>query len=64
MSARQYNESSQVGSEVLQFPVVEDLVNYTSKIKPLLARIPPEVIRERLQSQNRDTSKYRLYVTL
>lgn len=57
MSARQFNESSQVGFEVLQFPMVEDLVNYTSKINPLLAMIPPEVIQERLQNQNSDTSK-------
>lgn len=57
MSARQFNESSQVGFEVLQFLMVEDLVNYTSKINPLLAMIPPEVIQERLQNQNSDTSK-------
>ena len=51
MSASQYNESSLVNLEVLNFPVEEDLENYTSRINPLVAKIPPEVILERLETR-------------
>lgn len=59
MSASQYNVSSQVGLEVLKFPVQEDLVNFTSEIQPLVAKIPPEVIQERLQSQGAGSKNIR-----
>ena len=51
MSARRYNESSQVGEQLIQFPLEEDLENYTSRINPLVAKIPPQIIQERLESQ-------------
>lgn len=57
MSASQLNESSLVGLEVINFPVEEDLVNYTSRINPLVAKIPPEVIRERLESRGRNVGE-------
>ena len=52
MSASQYNETIQVNPLDLRFPVAEDLVNYTTEIQPLVAKIPLEVIQERLQIQD------------
>lgn len=52
MSASMYNGSSQVTSEDLMFPMQEDLVNYTSLIKPVVAMIPSRLIEERSQLQN------------
>lgn len=52
MSARMYNGSSQVSVEDLQFPKTEDLINYTAKVKPVVAMIPPRLIEERSQLQD------------
>lgn len=50
LSASQYNGSSQVEAEDLQFPKSDDLVNYTSQFQPLVAKLPPAVIEERFNS--------------
>lgn len=53
LSAIQYDDSLQMDSTILVFPVAQDLVNYTSQISlPLLAKLPLEVITERLRRQN------------
>lgn len=57
MSASQFNGSSQVDIEFLNFPTVEDLVNYTQKIQPLVAKLPPGLIEEMLQDTGMDASK-------
>ena len=47
-----YNGTSQVSAGDLQFPMPEDLVNYTSQFKPVVATIPPQLIAERSQLQD------------
>ena len=53
MSASQFI-SSQVTDEDLRFPTSEDLVNYTSEIAseitPIVARVPVDLITEKLIS--------------
>ena len=59
MSASQFNVSSQVTDEDLSFPTEEDLVNYTSRIIPIMAKVPAELITENLT-----TSSCKLTITL
>ncbi len=55
MSASMYNSSSEVNPADLKFPTPEDVVNYTTRIQPLVAKIPLGVIQERLETQNNST---------
>ena len=58
LSASQYNGSSEVSAGDLNFPTVEDLVNYTSEFQPLVAKLPPALVEERLQDLDTESSKY------
>ena len=62
MSASMYNGSSLVSVEDLQFPIPDDLVNYTSPIKPVVAMIPPRLIEERSQLQNTSSGTCKSYL--
>ncbi len=56
LSASMYNSSSQVSVEDLQFPKPEDLVNYTTQLKPIVAVIPPRLLEERSRLQDASSS--------
>ena len=57
MSAGQYNDPSQVNSTDLIFPTAEDMVNFTVDFNPLVADIPLQVIEERIQKLDENSSK-------
>ncbi len=59
VSASLYNNSTILTPENFTFPKIEDLVNYTSQpnINPIVAKIPPGIVAERLRQQTSDPCK-------
>ena len=52
-----FNQSVEVTEADLQFPVTDDLVNFSSNLIPLVSKVPPEYVNTILRMLDENASK-------